>query len=55
MDNVMITNSDLPLAMAYAPEQEWNEVYEIDTAFCRGTIFPGLDKPFLGREVRNGR
>ena len=24
------------------------EVYPLDKAFCRGTLFPELDKPFLG-------
>ncbi|MCI8649912.1 MAG: spore coat associated protein CotJA [Anaerotruncus sp.] len=35
------------LAMTYSPLQEWETVYEPEKALCRGTIFPGLDKPFL--------
>lgn len=44
------------LAMAYVPNQVWNEVYALDIGLCRGTIFPCLDKPFIGKEcVKNGR
>ena len=35
-------------AMAYVPFQQWCEVYTVDKAFCRGTLFPVLDKPFVG-------
>ena len=35
------------LAMLYSPWQEWETVYDLQTALCHGTIFPGLDKPFL--------
>jgi len=37
-----------PLAMAYVPFQRWCETYEPAEGWCRGTIFPELDKPFLG-------
>lgn len=36
------------LAMSYTPIQRWEEVYEAETGFDRGTIFPELDLPFLG-------
>lgn len=36
------------LAMAYVPWQEWRNIYEPGKAFCRGTIFEELDKPFYG-------
>ena len=39
----------LPLAMAYAPWQEWLSTYDNKTALLRGTLFPCLDKPFCGR------
>ena len=39
----------LPLAMAYVPMQSWTTTYELDTALEKGTIFPDLDLPFLGR------
>ncbi len=46
---------EMPVAMAYVPYQQWKEVYEDDVALQRGTIFPCLDKPFLGEEtVKNG-
>ena len=43
---------DFPVAMAYVPWQRWNTVYDLERALCTGTIFPELDKPFLG--VRGG-
>lgn len=36
-----------PVAMAYVPWQRWQQVYPVEQAFCRGTIFPDLDKPFV--------
>lgn len=36
------------VAMAYIPFQQFNTVYEPEQGFNRGTIFPELDKPFLG-------
>lgn len=36
------------LAMVYSPKQEWGETYEVNVALERGTLFPELDKPFLG-------
>lgn len=38
-------------AMAFVPDQFFDEVYEAPTALSRGTIFPCLDKPFLGSEA----
>lgn len=40
---------DFPLAMAYVPWQHFHTTYELEKAFSVGTIFPELDKPFLGR------
>lgn len=37
------------LAMAYVPWQQWNQTYDLKKAMCAGTIFPELDKRFLGR------
>lgn len=39
-----------PLAMAYVPYQNWEETYAENVALAKGTIFPSLDLPFLGRE-----
>ena len=48
--------SETPLAMAYVPFQKWEEPYDRETALSRGTIFPALDKPFIGEEaVKNAR
>ena len=41
--------SGLALAMAYVPWQRWNQTYELEKALMCGTIFPELDKPFLGK------
>ena len=40
---------NFPIAMAYVPWQCFDSVYDLDKAFRLGTIFPSLDKPFLGR------
>ena len=37
-----------PVAMAYVPFQENTELYDDCKALERGTLFPCLDKPFLG-------
>lgn len=34
--------------MAYVPFQTDTSMYEAEKALCRGTVFPNLDKPFLG-------
>ena len=41
----------LSLAMAFVPAQPFGEPYDPVLAFSRGTIFPALDKPFLGEEA----
>ena len=38
------------LAMAYVPMQKLTTVYEPDSALNAGTLFPDLNKPFLGRK-----
>lgn len=39
-----------PVAMAYVPWQRFDKMYDdLEKAFCAGTIFPELDKPFTGR------
>lgn len=40
---------NMPLAMAYVPWQHFSQVYEPDKALAYGTIFPELNKPFLGK------
>ncbi|MBU3841299.1 MAG: spore coat associated protein CotJA [Candidatus Ruminococcus intestinipullorum] len=39
----------MPLAMAYVPWQNWQDIYEVHKGIHRGTIFEELDKPFFGR------
>lgn len=41
--------SEKPLAMAYIPWQKFSKTYEPQKALMRGTIFPELDKPFIGK------
>lgn len=45
------TNIDkFPVAMAYVPWQKFDKMYEdLEKAYCIGTIFPELNKPFTGR------
>ncbi len=43
---------DYSLAMAYIPLQEKLEIYDEEKGLMRGTIFPELDKEFLGRMVK---
>ncbi len=38
----------LSLAMGFVPYQSWEIPYADDVGLSRGTIFPSLDKPFLG-------
>ena len=35
-----------PLAMVYAPDQTWENVYDDDAALQNGTLFAGLYLPF---------
>lgn len=44
----MVPDENFALAMAYVPMQHFHNVYELDEAMQYGTIFPELNKPFLG-------
>lgn len=49
--NDMLGN--FPIGMAYVPMQQAPILYEnLEEALNRGTIFPELDKPFMGRRGR---
>lgn len=39
--------NNTPLGMAYVPFQKWENVYELNDAFPKGTLFPELDFPFM--------
>ncbi|MBQ7937577.1 MAG: spore coat associated protein CotJA [Oscillospiraceae bacterium] len=39
------------LAMARVPVQPWGPVYDGSTALSRGTLFPALDLPYIGKEA----
>lgn len=42
--------ADASVTMAYIPFQQAPETYEEEKdALCAGTLFPELNKPFLGR------
>jgi hypothetical protein len=36
------------IGICYVPIQKWGQIYDEDTAYSVGTIFPELNKPFLG-------
>ena len=38
--------------MAFVPWQQWTDIYDIDKAIHRGTIFEELDKPYIGRPMQ---
>lgn len=42
---------DFVVAMAYVPWQKFGPLYEAEKGLMAGTIFPELDKPFLGRRA----
>ena len=43
-----------PLANPYVPfQQEGAQTYQANKALVRGTIYPGLDLPFMGMENKN--
>jgi len=44
---------DMPIAMAYVPWQRFKMYENLEEAYCNGTIFPDLNKPFLGRRCKN--
>jgi len=37
-----------PVGMSYVPMQQIKTVYDPENGYKQGTIFPDLDKPFLG-------
>lgn len=44
------TNDRFPVGMAYVPWQKIDKIYEnLAEAFCEGTLFPELNKPYTGR------
>ncbi len=45
---VCVKTENFPVGMAYVPMQTWGPIYEPGKALCQGTLFPDLDKPFLG-------
>ena len=47
-------SDEFPLAMAYVRWQELGKMYQPELALVRGTLFPELDKPFMGRTVTGG-
>lgn len=51
-DISIFTTQPISFGMAYVPFQSWDKTYEPDVAFSRGTIFPCLDKPFIGEELK---
>lgn len=46
-------SDNTPVAMAYVPWQRFKMYENLEEAFHTGTIFPDLNKPFLGRRRKN--
>lgn len=47
--------NNLSLAMAYVlPQKQITQVYKTDVALKQGTLFPDLDKPFIGKGAVKG-
>ena len=44
-----------PLAMVYAPDQIWQELYEDEEALANGTLFRELNFPFCPGCRKSGR
>jgi len=44
---------DMTIAMAYVPWQRFKMYENLEEAYCNGTVFPELNKPFLGRRCKN--
>ena len=40
------------VAMAYVPFQRSRMTFDAATALCKGTLFPVLNKPFIGGSCR---
>ena len=45
---------NVPLAMVYSPDHEFDDMYEPEEGLEAGTIFIRLDKPFKGRTMSGG-
>ena len=43
-----------PLASVFSPLQNFDNLYDCETALKQGTIFAELDLPFSGRTVQKG-
>ena len=43
-----VNTANFPVGMAYVPMQTWGALYDPQKALAQGTLFPQLDKPFLG-------
>ena len=53
-DEMGILPACAPLANPYVPYQQKNaRTYQADTGLVRGTLYPGLDLPFMGMVNRN--
>lgn len=53
--NNMCDKREYPLAMAYVPWQQWNNVMCAKEGLCKGTIYSDLVLPFYGCDKRGGR
>ena len=49
--NTMFDPKIFPVGMTYVPMQSWGPLYDHRKALAQGTLFPELDKPFIGRRA----
>lgn len=47
-------DDSVSLAIVYSPDHEFKNMYDVDTALERATLFKALDKPFMGTTVSGG-
>ncbi len=47
--NEGVFKKNVPLAMAYVPDEAFSDLYSTEDGFIRGTVFRDLDFPFLGK------
>ncbi len=50
-DSKMTDKINMPIAMAYVPWQEFQNIDNFKKGYHNGTIFKDLNKPFLGGRI----
>ncbi len=50
--DISVLPDPMVLAMSYMPMQIFKDMYDVHEGFKSGTVFPELDKPFLGGKCK---